>query len=277
MFTIGKAVRLSRIFDQETKKTVIVPLDDALIEGPEGGLRDEGKKIRQVVAGGANAIMAFRGLFERHYTEMLHLSGLMNVTASTTLSNHTKKVLVGRVEEAVRLGLDGIAVHVNISSEYESSMLRILSEVSRECDILGMPLMAQMYPRREINGTDYNYYDLKKEQPEKYAELVRHAARVGVELGADIIKTQFTGNSDTFRSVVESCYEVPVVTAGGPIVSIEEMMENAYLAIQAGASGICFGRNVFHRENSTLYVNALRKIVHDGCNFDEAKLLFSNG
>jgi DhnA family fructose-bisphosphate aldolase class Ia len=271
MLSVGKVIRLSRIFDQETKRTVIVPLDDALIEGPEGGLRNEGKKIKQVVAGGANAIMAFRGLFERHYTEILHISGLMNVTASTTLSKHTRKVLIGRVEEAVRLGMDGIAVHVNISSDYESEMLRILSEVSRECDMLGMPLMAQMYPRREGSGADYNYYDLKKEQPEKYAELVRHAARVGVELGADIIKTQFTGDSETFHTVVESCYEVPVVIAGGPMVSAEEMLTNAYLAIQAGAAGICFGRNVFHRENSQLFVSVLRKIVHERCSLEEAK------
>jgi DhnA family fructose-bisphosphate aldolase class Ia len=221
--------------------------------------------------------MGFKGLFQKNDHEILHTSGILNLTASTTKSKHTRKVLISHVEDAVRLGMDAVAVHVNIGSEYETEMLKILGDISNECDLLAMPLMALMYPRTEHNGVDYNYEDLKKDQPEKYAEIVRHTARVGVELGADIIKTQFTGDPETFHTVIESCYDVPIVTAGGPLVLADKMLENACYAIQAGASGVCFGRNVFNRRNSTPYVRALRKIVHDGCTLDDAKqFLLSN-
>jgi len=275
MTDLGKARRLSRVFDHRTKRTVIVPLDDVLLSGPEGGLRDTTKKVREVVAGGANAIIGFQGLFERNAEELLGIGGILNLTASTIRSRHTRKVLVSSVEEAVKLGMDCAAVHVNISSEYESEMLKNLGEVSRECERMGMPLMGIMYPRTERDGVDYNYWDLLESDPEKYTELVRHAARVGVDLGADMIKTHFTGRADLFHTVIESCSGVPIVVSGGPKVPLYEMLNKAYQAIKAGASGISFGRNIFHRDDSSKYIKLLDKIVHDGYDVEEALKLFS--
>jgi len=270
MVNIGKFVRLSRMFDQKTNRILITPLDDALLAGPEGGLRDAKTKIKQIVVGGANAIMGFRGLFARHYEEIGDVSGILNLTASTTRNKHTRKVLVSTVEEAVKLGMDGVGVHVNISSEYETEMLKILGEVSRACEDLGMPLMGIMYPRSERDGADYNYLDWLENQPDKYAEIVRHAVRVGVELGADIIKTQFTGSIETFKSVIECSSGVPIVIAGGPLIPATKMLNNAYQAIQAGGAGISFGRNVFNRDDSSRYIKALRKIVHENASVEEA-------
>lgn len=270
MTNIGKLSRLSRMFDPKSNKIVITPLDDALLAGPEGGLRDVNTKIKQIIIGGADAIMGFRGLFERHYEDMKEVSGILNVTASTTRSKHTRKVLVSTVEDAVRLGLDGVGVHVNISSKYESEMLRILGEVSRECERMGMPLMGIMYPRSERDKIDYNYHDWLENEPDKYAEIVRHCVRVGVELGADLIKTHFTGSVASFRTVIECSSKIPIVIAGGPRVTAKKILNNAYQAVQAGGAGVSFGRNVFHRDDSSIIIQALRNIVHGHTTVEEA-------
>ncbi len=101
------------------------------------------------------------------------------------------------VQEAVRLGADAVSVHVNVGAEDEDKMLYTLGRVADECDIYGMPLLAMMYPRGP------------KIQNEHDPKAVAHAARIGAELGADIIKTNYTGDVDSFKAVVECC-PVPV-------------------------------------------------------------------
>ena len=103
---------------------------------------------------------------------------------------------------------------------------------------LGMPLMGIMYPRSEKGNLDNNYEDLKLDEPEEYAALVRHFARVGVDLGADLIKAQFTGSASTFRSVIESCGAVPVIIAGWPLIEKDDVAPtNARPAVEAGGGG----------------------------------------
>ena len=98
--------------------------------------------------------------------------------------------------------------------------------------------------------------------------------RIGAELGADIIKANYTGNIETFKTVVESC-PVPVVIAGGPKCKTpQEILQTAHDSVIAGAAGLSIGRNVFQHENPTLIVKALKNIVHNGASVEQAlKLL----
>ena len=188
----------------------------------------------------------------------------MNVTASTVNSSHTRKVLIGNVKQAVQMGMDAVAVHLNLTSRYEPEMIQNMGIISRESDEYGMPLMAIVYPRKEINGIDENYEEMKVKDRKKYTSLVAHACRVGVDLGADIVKTQFTGDVETFKKIVETCSPVPVIIAGGPLVEPIKMFHNAYESVTAGGAGVSFGRNVFGRADSTTFIKALRQIVHNG-------------
>ena len=246
-------------------------LDDILLSGPELGLRRVDQKIEQVKAGNADAVLGFRGLLTRHADILAGKPTLMNLTASTTRTTHTRKVQIASVEQAVQMGVDSVAVHVNISSKYETEMLKILADVSRDCERFGMPLLAIMYARGEkATGEDDNYLELLESDPEKYAEIIRHAVRVGVELGADMIKTSFTGSAESFRTVVESASGTPILMAGGPKIPIPEFLEKAYAATQAGASGVCVGRNLFQRDEGEEVTIALRYIVHEGKTVEQA-------
>jgi fructose-bisphosphate aldolase / 2-amino-3,7-dideoxy-D-threo-hept-6-ulosonate synthase len=172
--------------------------------------------------------------------------------------NLNAKVQVCSVQEAIRLGADAVSVHVNVGAQDEDKMLSNLGKVAEECDLYGMPLLAMMYPRGP------------KIQNEHAPDVVAHAARIGAELGADIIKANFTGNIDTFKGVIESC-PVPVVIAGGPkCKTSEEILQTTKDALTAGAAGLSFGRNVFQHEHPTLIVKALSAIVHDNASVEQA-------
>jgi fructose-bisphosphate aldolase/2-amino-3,7-dideoxy-D-threo-hept-6-ulosonate synthase len=137
-------------------------------------------------------------------------------------------------------------------------MLLDLGRIARTCDHWGMPLLAMMYPRGP------------KVKSEHGVEYVKHAARIGAELGVDLVKTNYTGSPDSFKEVIKGC-QVPVVIAGGPKMDTErDLLEMVYDAIQVGAAGISIGRNIFQAEDPTLLVMRLCKIIHQGYTPEEA-------
>jgi fructose-bisphosphate aldolase/2-amino-3,7-dideoxy-D-threo-hept-6-ulosonate synthase len=100
--------------------------------------------------------------------------------------------------------------------------------------------------------------------------IVAHVARIGAEAGADIIKTVYTGSPDTFKQVVKGC-PAPVVIAGGPKVNTDiEVLKMAHGAMESGAIGVTFGRNVFQHQDPTMITRALCSVVIDGQSPDQA-------
>jgi len=266
----GKIRRLSRLFPTQKSRILILPLDDALIGGSIREESDTRALLRKITANPPDAIMGYMGMF-RNFAPMLSaIPAIMHITASTVKSTHTRKVLVSSVEKSLSMGMDMIAVHVNIGSKYESEMLSILGQVASECEILGMPLMGIMYPRSEGSDGDENYFDERENHPEVYAERMTHAAMVGVELGCDIIKTHYTGTPESFAQLVCSCDPVPVTAAGGSVVSLDRILDTAYSVISAGGAGISFGRNVVSRPNIHSTMTRLKAIVHHGMTVQEA-------
>lgn len=255
----GKIRRLKRVF-REDNRTVVVPIDHGVSIGPVKGIENMQQTVTRLIEGGADAIVLHKGIAKRVDVEnaglIVHLSAVSNLTP-----NCQNKVQVCTVQEAVRMGADAVSVHVNIGAQDECAMLTILGRVADECDKYGMPLLAMIYPRGP------------KIQNEHDATAVAHAARIGAELGADIIKTNYTGNIETFKQVVEGC-PAPVIIAGGPKAeTAQEVLEMVYDSMKAGAAGLSIGRNVFQHKNPTLMVKALVAIVHEGVTVEKAMKL----
>jgi len=257
---IGKKIRLERIIDRNSHRTVIIPMDHGVTVGPIEGLADMRDAVSKVVAGGANAILMHKGIVRaghrgtgRDVGLIIHLSG------GTSLSpDPNAKELVCTVEEAVKLGADAVSVHINLGAETDKEMLRQLGYISERCMVWQMPLIAMMYTRGPKITDEYN------------VDNVKHAARVAAELGADIVKVVYTGSVESFAEVVNGC-TVPVVIAGGAKMdSDEDIFKMVEDALQAGAEGISIGRNAFQHKNPTRMVQALSKIVHNGVSVDEA-------
>lgn len=252
----GKDVRLARITSRG--KLLCVPMDHSLTVGPVRGLERPDLLISQIARGGATSFLAHKGVI-KSLKKPPEIGMILHLSASTNMGpSPNRKVLVATVEEGVRLGADAISIHVNIGSKEEPEMLQQLGVVADECDKLQMPFIAMMYPRGE--GV--------RDPPEP--DVVAHVARIGAEAGADIVKTVYTGSTDSFRDVVSKC-PVPVVLAGGPKVDSDlELLGLAASVMQAGAMGVTFGRNVFQHRNPEAIVRALRDIVVQGRSVDEA-------
>jgi len=265
MLNIGKAIRMERIMNRNTGRTVIVPMDHGATVGPIEGLVDIAKAVDTVAEGGANAVIGHIGLprfGHRHSGKDIGL--ILHLSASNVLSPHpNKKVIVNTVENALRMGADGVSIHVNIGDHNDAEMLRDFGQIAVDCNYWGMPLIAMMYPRGE------------KIRDEKDPEVVKIAARIGAELGADFVKTNYTGDPDSFAKVVEGC-PAPILIAGGSKLSEEEMFQTIEHAIKAGAKGLSIGRNVFQHHTPKLFVKAACAIVHDGISAKEALHMLHN-
>jgi predicted phospho-2-dehydro-3-deoxyheptonate aldolase len=256
---IGKRIRMERIMNRDSGKTVIVPMDHGVTIGPIVGLINMQKTINAVATGGANAIVIHKGLVEAgHRRSGKDIGLIVHLSASTRMApDPNSKTIVGTVEEAIKLGADAISIHVNLGAEDEKSMLKDLGKVAKEAMEWGMPLLAMMYTR---GPKAENEYDVK---------LVEHAARVGAELGADIVKVPYTGSPESFREVVEGCF-VPVVIAGGEKMgNDEDIFEMVRGAMAAGGAGVSIGRNVFQHKEPRKIVQTLCKIVHNGSMAEE--------
>jgi fructose-bisphosphate aldolase / 2-amino-3,7-dideoxy-D-threo-hept-6-ulosonate synthase len=252
MMDSGKTRRLGRIF-RDDGKTVIVPMDHGVSVGPIEGLGDIGKTVNHVTKAGADAVLVHAGPAKTVDTNkaglIVHLSGATRLTTDPNW-----KTQVCTVKEAIRLGGDAVSVHINVGSDHERDMLDDLSRILDECDDYSIPLLAMMYPR---GG---------KIQDENAYEVVSHAARLGYELGADIVKTNYTGDVDSFRKVVNSV-RVPIVVAGGPKTNgVSECLRLVYESIASGAAGVSIGRNVFQHHDPTMMTRALVEIVHNEAN-----------
>ena len=137
-------------------------------------------------------------------------------------------------------------------------MLKDFGEISYQARTWGMPLLAMIYPRGEKID---NEYDVK---------YVKHAARLGHEMGADLVKVPYTGTPDTFHEVTSGC-AIPVVIAGGAKMdSDRDILEMVKGSVEAGGAGVSIGRNVFQHASPEKMVRAISAIVHQEVSVDEA-------
>ncbi|MGQ0537190.1 MAG: 2-amino-3,7-dideoxy-D-threo-hept-6-ulosonate synthase [Methanobacteriota archaeon] len=259
MTPVGTGLRLRRLLDAKSGNSVMIPLDHGVSAGPIPGIEDPAEAVGLAVAGGATAVVVQKGLVRSVAPRLGHAGLLVHLSASTSMNpaDPNDKRIVGTVEEAVSLGADGISVHVNVGSLTESQQLSDLGEVATLCARFGMPLLAMMYPRGP-NVRDPHA-----------VEVVRHAARLGAELGADLVKTVYTGSVETFREVVRGC-PVPVLVAGGPRAdSDRQVLAMVAAAMSAGARGVSLGRNVFQHKDPRAMTRAIADLVLHGA--DPAK------
>jgi class I fructose-bisphosphate aldolase len=257
---IGKSIRMERMFNRNTERTIIVPLDHGVSVGPIYGLVDLRETVNQVVEGGANAVLMHKGLVRcGHRGGGKDVGLIIHLSASTALSPAPNdKVLVGTVEDALRLGADAVSVHVNLGDENESRMLSDLGRITSEAAFWGMPVIAMCYPRGPKVTNSYE------------PRLVEHSARAGVELGADVVKVSYTGSVESFARVVEACC-VPVVIAGGEkMEDTRDIIRMAHDSVLAGGAGLSIGRNIFQADNPTRLVGALHGVVHEDWEVDKA-------
>ncbi len=256
---LGKSIRLERIFNRNTHRTIIVPLDHGVSVGPIQGIEDLRNTVNKVAEGGANAVLMHKGIPRRsHRGSGRDIGLIIHLSASSNLSPFPNaKTLVGTVEDAIRIGADAVSVHLNLGDETERFMLSEIGRMSSSAESWGMPLLAMVYARGPKVRSEYD------------PAVVKHCARLAEEIGADVVKVPYTGDIDTFREVVEGC-AIPVVIAGGPKMEDQkDILQMAYDSISAGGAGLSVGRNIFQAPDPTRLVRALNGIVHENWSVEQ--------
>lgn len=241
---VAHPVRMRRLA-KPSGAWVMTPLDHGVSVGPIAGFHDAKAALAAAATGGATCVTVHKGLVPLAATFADRLGILLHLSASSDLAPdpHDKR-LVASVEEAVRLGCDGVSLHINFGSTTEANQLADAGRVARDCAAWGMPLVTMAY----VRGSTVK-------DPLDPAALA-HAARAAAELGADAVKVPYTPRH--FRDVVQGC-PVPVLVAGGPARSdFEAFQADMQAARDDGARGISVGRNVLQHADP---VAALRRLA----------------
>lgn len=267
----GKRIRLNRLIQKETNTCIVFAIDHGLTSPtlPQGIVNTR-EKVRQAISGGANTLMMSRG-FAKQVADEYHRDTSLALMLSASAAGHPKAAMgsiitpIGSVEEALRIGADAVVVFVALGGENEADMISYTSEVGEACELLGMPLIAEAeYP------TTYAAKDTSSFQ--NYgAEYLKRNVRLCAELGADIIKTNWSGDKESFAEIVTAA-SLPVIVAGGPMTSDEDLLNRMEQAKQAGAIGCSVGRNIFAHQNPEAITKAIAQVFKGEKSAHEALL-----
>jgi fructose-bisphosphate aldolase, class I len=265
--SLGKQVHLNRMKNAQSGKMLSVAMDHGVATGYDAlprGLENVSRALPEIVAGKPDAVVFQKGM-AMHCWEP-YAGRIPWMMQSTIFVPHISNVdhQIGTVEEAVALGADAIAMTITVGDDRSAEMIVMLAQTVKAAERVGLPVVAHIYAKG-------NRVPPEQEHALNY---VRYAARVGAEVGVDVCKVSYTGSSETFAEVVETCPAL-VVASGGPRQdTLEGFLGMIYGVMQSGAAGATMGRNVWGAPNIPAVMAALHALVHQGTDLGGALDLY---
>ena len=253
-----KDIRYHHIFARD-KRTVIVACDHAGFMGPLPGLERPGQLIDILVENEVDAVLTTRGIAQTFSDRIGRLGLILRADGGSSMASPVSSPLrqLFSIEDACRMGADAVICMGMIGYPEEPSSLQNLASFTADSDRWGMPVIAEMLVK-------------PKEGDRPTTKEIEFAMRIGVELGADLIKASYAAPKQDFKSALNSCYR-PVVILGGEKVKDEtEMLQTIVDALEAGASGVAIGRNVWQHANPGGVCRALVELVHRSGSVEKA-------
>ena len=252
---IGKKLRMHRIFNSDGK-SLVVAIDHAAIIGPKGNIAKPGKLMEQISKGKPDAVLLTKGMLRQgqdiinpEIATILRISGGFTMLGDPT---DFRDRIISSVEQALKYGADGVAITVKYGHANEGEFIEKASGIADDCSNWGVPLMIEVWPAGP-NVSDPS--ELK---------AVKLGSRAAAEIGADIIKTYYTGDKESFMEVTGGC-PIPVVVLGGEKKSsTDEFFATIRESLDAGAAGVAVGRNIWGHDNPTRMTEAVSGLIHQG-------------
>lgn len=238
-------------------KALLLAYDHGLELGPEAliGQSIDPKYILDLaVKGGYTGIILQKGIAEKYYYGadyqkkiplILKINGKINVSQS----KDPYPSLNCSAEYAKKLGAKAIGYTIYLGSEQEAKMLKEFGRAQERARQLNMAVIAWVYLKGPFIKDEHN------------PELIAYASRVGLELGADMIKIKYPGSEESFRKAVQAAGKTKVVLAGGPKLDEDKFLEIIEGVMRAGAVGVAVGRNVFQNQDPLSMTERIKKIV----------------
>lgn len=259
MGDFGKRIRLNRILNMPGHGALVVAFDHALVLGPIPGTEDPCGQIGRFVNARVNAILLNLGLIRRCIDcfPPAATPGLIARIDWTTLWNAPRPgetetfrtCMLAKPEEALRHGADAVLTYLVVGAgdaDFESKEIARNAEVARECERSGIPLIVETLARGKA-----------VEDPGDPKWLALHT-RIATELGADVIKTDYSGSVGTMQRIVAGC-PLPILVLGGS--RHQGALEVVRGVMESGAAGVFFGRNVFQSDNMESFLREARVIL----------------
>jgi len=262
---VGKQMRMKRVIDP-AGVSVICALDHGMTSPTFlEPLAQIEARTAEAVAGGANVIMMSKGMIRRAVGGFSATTSLaLRLSASANPGGTRPQVgQIAEVEEALTLGADCVVLFTALAGDTEPGMIDTLAAVGRECALLGMPFVAEA----EFPTTYATVEDLAKQYGFEY---LRRNVRLCAELGADIVKTNWPGDPESFGKLVEATSGIPVVLAGGSRLQDRELLWRMEQAVAAGAIGCSVGRNIFMHDSPEAITRALARVIRERWSAEKA-------
>jgi len=253
----GMKDRMSRIFNPQTGRSVMLAFDHGFIMGPTSGVERIDLSILPLIEY-ADCLMCARGILRSLVPPTSRKPICLRSDAGSTILTELNNNVIIDVQDAARLNASAMAVMVSVGDERtEALTIANLYNAVDAGQAYGIPVMGVTAVGKSMTR-DARYFGL--------------AARVCAENGANIVKTYYT---EGFEKVA-ACCPVPIVIAGGKKLPELEALELAYKAIQSGADGVDMGRNVFQSDAPVAMIQAVGAIVHKNMKPEEAFQMYND-
>jgi len=246
----SKQIRLNRIF-KDDGRTLVVAMDHGSAGiSPMGALQDPTQLIPELIESGADAIVTTPGIAQLCAPYLGRVGLILRIDGGPTsqTSEWERIRVVLSVEDALRLGADAVIMMGIVGAPGEAETLASLWKVAADCRTWGIPLVAEMLPG------GYSAKEITIDQ-------IAMAARIGAELGADVIKIRYQGPFEEYRQVITSCFR-PVIILGGSKQPVDMLAKDVRNAIEMGAAGAAIGRNIWQDADPARVTRIMKETIH---------------
>ena len=254
----GLKNRLAKIIKPQNNRALMLAVDHGYFLGPTEKLENAKKTIAPLLKY-CDSLMLTRGVQRNAVDANTPVPMVLRVSGGSSIIGEdlSQEEITVSMEEAIRLNVAAVAMSMFVGSKYENQTIVNLGKLVNEANRYGIPVLAVTAVGKEL-GKDARYLSL--------------ACRIAAEQGAHVVKTYYCEN---FEKVVEAC-PVPIIVAGGKKIPERDAMQLTYNSIKAGAVGVDMGRNIWQSENPVPMIRAVRAIIHQNYNVDQAYKLYKD-
>ncbi len=250
---------LNKIFTND--RTLMLAYDHGLEHGPSKDFNLVNSRPEFIfgIAEKAkiNALITQIGVAEK-YSSSYNIPLIVKLNGKTSLTKEALSRQVCSVERALKLNPVGVGFTIYPGSYYEGFMFNELSKIIEKSHNAGLPVLVWSYPRNKEGSID-----------EDSTDNIAYAARIALELGADIVKLKYNGDFEGFKWVTHNSGRTRVVVAGGYDIDRALFLRNVEDVLKAGAGGVTVGRNVWQDNEPLKMLLALKKIIFEKKSADE--------
>ena len=257
---MNTTARMNHII-QPDGKSFILAMDHAANFNILPALKDPKKLVKDIAAAGADAFLSTVGMAEFLTDSFLGKGIIVRIDGGVSfLGDKSKPMQITvKAEDIARMGADAVITMSFPGSKFENDVLSNLTRVAMDCHKWGIPVLAEALPR-----------GFEPAEDSRTPENLTFACRQSVELGADFVKTNYTGDQESFAKLCKTTYKPVVILGGAKKVPVEQLLQEIKDAIEVGGAGVAMGRNIWGHEDPVRYTAAIARLIHENCSVEAA-------